>query len=250
VESLFGGYAPPSSAYCRWVALGHLVEDNVDPSGVTQPFAMVPAIAALPAGLKRVLGVESVHYPAIMLPYTASSDATHGEARDPPVTAQVSGDVGEVRASGAAASGAGGLRAAIAADVAGELAAGRVDTPTPDKAAGGVRLRSLSRELQFQLWGLTLQATSDLLAHAGMRRLAWPPLRFGNRAINSLVHALCGGAELYELGRGARRLGEVTWSNVAWLGVWAGGVLLVGGWIAWTIALWASGMVRGLSARL
>lgn len=65
-----------------------------------------------------------------------------------------------------------------------------------------------------------MQATSDLLALIGMRRLNWPPLRFNGAVVNTLVAGVCGGVEVWELARGERSMDEVAPRHVAAAAAW------------------------------
>eukprot|EP00753_Platysulcus_tardus_P003033 PLAT12192.1.p1 GENE.PLAT12192.1~~PLAT12192.1.p1 ORF type:complete len:350 (-),score=118.83 PLAT12192.1:51-1064(-) len=57
----------------------------------------------------------------------------------------------------------------------------------------------------FRLWGLSLRATSDLMALAGVKRLDWPPMLTRNLTVNTLIKARCGWKELFH----ADRLGRM-----------------------------------------
>ena len=66
------------------------------------------------------------------------------------------------------------------------------------------------------LWGMTLQATSDLVQLGGHHPLNWPPIHFHrNRMCNALVLAACGGVEMWRAGTGAAPWAHVRWSHAA-----------------------------------
>jgi len=89
-----------------------------------------------------------------------------------------------------------------------------------------------SNDPPFTLWGMSLQATSDLLSAAGLMRhsdLAWPPLTTTNPLLNGLVAAWCGAKEVHECLEGRRK-----WGNVVPVHISALGSLVVGGLaLAW-----------------
>lgn len=51
--------------------------------------------------------------------------------------------------------------------------------------------------LPFDLWGLSLFVSSDLLALASRASLIWPPIRFDNRVLQALLFAALGYAEVW-----------------------------------------------------
>lgn len=81
--------------------------------------------------------------------------------------------------------------------------------------------------VDFNLWGLTLAATSDLLNLQGQKALAWPPARFANPVANFVLYALCGAAELYD----PKRYGL----NAAHLACTVAAVGTIAGAISWIL---------------
>lgn len=82
--------------------------------------------------------------------------------------------------------------------------------------------RNLTIE-KFQLWGMTLRATSELLELFGQPSIAWPPMRFNSLFINSWVYAICGYIEVYEVITGKRSLKYINMKHLTF----ATGSLLV-----------------------
>ena len=95
-----------------------------------------------------------------------------------------------------------------------------------------------SEDVPFQLWGLTMAATSDVLdlagafrnsvwphirfavvrtlaLFAGLPRLNWPPIRFRGRFANTVVAAICGAVELWQVVNGTRSVRFVSPTHVA-----------------------------------
>jgi 8-oxo-dGTP pyrophosphatase MutT (NUDIX family) len=191
-------------AAARWVPVAALADPaGFDPAGVRMPFAFIPAVAALPAWLKRALGVDTAYFPTVHLPHRAGAGA-------------------EVAGAAAAAAGSG-------AELPGEAAVAPPASPTPTPAPLQQRV---AQELasaspppsfdshddpsqRFQLWGLTLQVTSELLVAGGMAPLNWPIIRLGGVA-NSWVYAVCGWVELVGWARGTRKAAHVRGKHVAW----------------------------------
>jgi hypothetical protein len=67
------------------------------------------------------------------------------------------------------------------------------------------------------LWGMTLTAASDVLEAAGGTHLAWPPLRM-SWPWQGFVLAGCGVAEILQVGRGQRKMQNVTMTHMVTLG--------------------------------
>ena len=170
----------------RWVRMSLLRAEAVDPFAIAMPFGLVPVIAALPAPLKRLLGVDTAHYPSLLL--LSHQSVLHKDA-------SISAASGTQRP------------AALALQVAAELAQ---SGPPPS-------YDSLDDPSQkFRLWGLTMQATSDLLRLAGLPPLNWPPIRFRSALANSFVYALCGYIEGWEWLHGRRGAQQVSAKHVVW----------------------------------
>jgi 8-oxo-dGTP pyrophosphatase MutT (NUDIX family) len=85
---------------------------------------------------------------------------------------------------------------------------------------------------EFQLWGMTLQASSDLLSAWGQPRLMWPPVRFRNSAVQALLLAVCGGVEAWEALRGYR-----PWSHARHGAHLAGGLAVGAGLIGGLLSM-------------
>jgi 8-oxo-dGTP pyrophosphatase MutT (NUDIX family) len=188
-------------AAVRWVPVAELVEDNVNPMGISMPFRFIPGVEKLPSMIRSFIGIDLAHYPSINLPYPAA---------DVSMTTQVQPSVSS--RFGAASS-----------SLAGRALAELSTLPASDNQEPNLDNPSAS----FQLWGLTLQATSDLLALAGLRRLNWPPLRLNSAFTNMLVYTLCGAVEIREVLAATRRLDEVSLKHVSCAVVGIAGPLLI-----------------------
>ena len=84
-----------------------------------------------------------------------------------------------------------------------------------------IALHGESGEEPLQLWGMTLNATGDLLRAAGLASalpLAWPPVQFENSLMQGGVAAACGGWELLQVARGELGVGGVSGTHVGALG--------------------------------
>jgi len=90
----------------------------------------------------------------------------------------------------------------------------------------------------FNLWGLTLMATSDALVLGGgtARELAWPPIQFRSTWANFAVAALCGAAALRRPHAHRPRL-----RHIFALAALAAGPALAGFFVAQRLARWVLG---------
>jgi 8-oxo-dGTP pyrophosphatase MutT (NUDIX family) len=216
----------------RWVPISALSAEAVDTFGVQVPFGLVPLIARLPRPVKQLAGVETAHYPSILLRHRhAVGNGNDGARAD---SAPVSAGGGGEAAGGVGIDGTHGrdaeTAAAAATAAAGSSLAARVASELASSAPPPSFDRYDDPSQQFQLWGLTLAATSDVLELLGRPRLNWPPVRFRSTLANSWVYAICGGIELSELLRGRRPAAAVSPRHVAWLGAAALTPLLLVGW--------------------
>lgn len=199
---------PSEVAAARWVPLCNLFDpENREVMGVKIPFGYSPTIAALPTWLKRLLGVQHIVFPYINLPppqrlVEYQSRMLRGASE------------GEVSAA----------EARRASRIATELATA---LPPPNFDVHDDPAH------KFNLWGLTLRVTCDLLALAGHPRLQWPRFHFEGALTNTWVYAACGAIELYEVATRQRPLSHVRPKHAAWaLAAAASPFLLVGaaGW--------------------
>ena len=100
-----------------------------------------------------------------------------------------------------------------------------IDLPAEEGASSS---SSSDGALQFLLWGMSLQATSDLVAAAGaaQRPLNWPPALTNSAAANFLVRAGCGAAEVAGVLQG-KGLGSLQLPHAGALGAAVGAVALL-----------------------
>jgi 8-oxo-dGTP pyrophosphatase MutT (NUDIX family) len=185
---------PSEVAGARWVRLAHVADRRrLDPDGVRVPFRYIERVAALPGWLKGPLGLSHLVFPSVELPFEGPPGAAAAAAAAEPVAAAAPSE----------------RRASAAAAVA-QLAASLPPPPGGGSAHDHPSLR-------FQLWGLTLQISSDLLAASGHPRLNWPAFRLSGGLLNACVYAACGAVELYEWASGRRPLSHVRAKHAGWL---------------------------------
>lgn len=205
-------------AAARWVPVAALTDPaGFDPAGVRMPFAFIPAVAALPAWLKRGLGVDTAFFPSVHLPHGGEGAGGAG-----------GGLPGEAAAAPASSSPS---PAPLQQRMAQELAS---TSPPPSFDSHDDPAQ------RFQLWGLTLAVTSELLVAGGLAPLNWPAIRLGGIA-NSWVYAVCGWVEMVGWARGTRKAAHVRGLHVAWALAAAASPFLAGlavavgaGWVPYT----------------
>ena len=211
----------------RWVRMSQLRPDAVDPFSIALPFGYIKAVAALPSGVRRLLGVDMAHFPSLNLT-AATAGAAVGDSSDASHSGEVAASDRLVPSSSSRSSGSG---SGGESEGSGDDSASNPN-PLLERRPPSVALR-VAEELaasgpppsfdsaddpsqQFQLWGLTMQATSDLLALVDLPRLNWPPIRFRSPLVNSFVYSICGWIEAAEWARGSRPLAAVSPKHVAW----------------------------------
>jgi 8-oxo-dGTP pyrophosphatase MutT (NUDIX family) len=226
---------PGEVADVRWVSLAHFSQASVDPEGITRPYLVFPGASALPPAVRSLLGVDKVFFPSVLLPTPLLAGAGGPTSHPllvapeplelpPPASSSAASASAPLAASGSSAhrTTRGGVASSIAAEL---LTAG----PPTDEASA-----------RFQLWGMTLRTTGDLLELVGQEPLAWPPMRFRSPVVNSLIYAVCGVIEVGEVVRGRRGVGGVRPKHLVFA------LLAVGGLGLGLVA--AGGKVRALLA--
>lgn len=259
---------PSEVAATQWTAFSQLALDQVDPTGVKLPTGIAPLVGSLPKSLQRTLGIDELHFPSIVLPESAAvlppthnggEGTVEGKHNDsdtgrriafeiatelPPaylgatgaaVSSSATGTTGtatepvpfEVMPShhphppGGSIASESGVMPTVTASASGPASV----SPTPSRKEGSVLDEA---RLRFQLWGLTMQATSDVLELAGLPRLNWPPLRFRSPVANGLIYAVCGGIEVWEAATQRRAVASISAKHVlALITVFAAPLLVV-----------------------
>ena len=191
-------------AAARWVPVSQLLmPGSIDPFGIKMPFKSVPRVSALPLWMKRVLGIEHAFFPSILLNPSERTPQQREEAEESEAAARI---------------------------------ASELSTASPEP-----QFDSHDDPTQaFQLWGLTLRITSDVLNLAGHPSLAWPVFRLGHPLPNAWVYAVCGAIELWEVAQGARPVAHVRPKHVAWTAAMAAGPIMT----SLALLAWASGRWR------
>jgi hypothetical protein len=239
---------------------------QVDNSGVKLPTGMLPLVGALPKLLQRLLGVDELHFPSLVLEASRSQAAHHPlesmrHRLAVEIVSQLSPPASSDNASSDDGSGSGptvpvspfvimprhdvhATAAQNARHSSSSPTSGASEHPAAAAPAvpGSAALdRAEEAQLRFQLWGLTMQATSDVLELAGLPRLNWPPLRFRSQTVNGLIYAVCGGVELWQVAQGTRAAHAVHRKHVAaLLTVCAAAALALAG----GVALWRQSGVK------
>jgi 8-oxo-dGTP pyrophosphatase MutT (NUDIX family) len=105
-----------------------------------------------------------------------------------------------------------------------------IELPVPPGGGdcGSSSSSSSGAHAQFLLWGMSLQATSDLVMAAGAaaRPLNWPPALADNAVVDFGVRAWCGAREVAGVVGGTASLSSVRPLHLGALGVLVGGLLL------------------------